>query len=48
MAANEELVEAVAQASEESNASVQQVAGTARTIFELSASMRDTVNRFRV
>ena len=41
-------VEAVAQASEESNASVQQVAGTARTIFELSASMRDTVNRFRV
>lgn len=41
-------VEAVAQASEESNASVQQVAETARAIFGLSASMRETVNRFRV
>jgi methyl-accepting chemotaxis protein len=41
-------VEAVAQASEESNASVQQVAETARTIFGLSVSMRDTVNRFKV
>ena len=41
-------VEAVAQASEESNASVQQVAATARTIFDLSADMRRTVDQFKV
>jgi methyl-accepting chemotaxis protein len=41
-------VETVAQASEESNASVQQVAATARTIFDLSAEMRNNVNRFRI